>query len=352
MIWLLACTGSEPADTGSDRAPLQTLDTAHALALQFTERWPAETLAFDWIQTVFAWGVYRTWVKTGDPALWDYLVAWQQDEVDAYADGAGFVSSDSMSPALLASVLMDEDPSLGLEPVLDAAWAYLDVVPTLSNGAWAHWGHDNAYGMPSDQVWIDSHFMLGMFLLAEGERSGNASGFSEQYAAWSELCRHESDLYFHAWDEAAGATIPTDEVFWSRGNSWVAVAAVEAELVGEPVDGLDEHLAALVATQADDGLFKTVLNDPHDDPDNYTETSGAALIGAALARRGGYDALPAIVDGVLGRLEETDGVWELEGTSYGTNPSDYDGYVAVPVADDLMTGVGAVLMLLADADGL
>ena len=350
MIWLFACTGSEPADTASE--PLETLDTAHALALQFTEQWPAESLAFDWIQTVFAWGVYRTWAKTGDAQLWDYLVAWQQDEVETYAEGAAFVSSDSMSPALLASVLMHEDDSLGLEPILDAAWAYLDVVPTLGNGAWAHWGHDNPYDMPSDQVWIDSHFMLGMFLLTESERTGNGTGFSEQWDAWSELCRHESGLYFHAWDDGAGATIPTDEVFWARGNSWVAAAGVESERIGHPVDGLDEHLDALVATQADDGLFHTVLGDPQSDPDNYTETSGAALIGWALARRGGHDALPAIVDGVQGRLDEQDGVYSLEGTSFGTNPSDYDGYVAVPVADDLMLGVGAVMMLMADADGL
>ena len=122
------------------------------------------------------------------------------------------------------------------------------------------------------------------------------------------------------------------------------------------------HLEATGATQRDDGLFWTVLNAPMgDDARNYPETSGSALIGYAVAVGLGAGVLPAdpwgailsrIVAGVAGQLPEEDGRLVLQGTSFGTNPGDYDNYVNTPVLPDQIVGVGAVLMLLAEVHGL
>ena len=65
--------------------------------------------------------------------------------------------------------------------------------------------------------------------------------------------------------------------------------------------------------------------------------------------------LPAIdeaVTGVRAELEERDGRLVVHGTSVGTNPGDYDYYTAVPVFDDLMLGIGSVILFFAEVDGL
>jgi rhamnogalacturonyl hydrolase YesR len=63
-------------------------------------------------------------------------------------------------------------------------------------------------------------------------------------------------------------------------------------------------------------------------------------------------AVDRAIDGLRGRLsEEDDGVWVVEGTSFGTNPGDYDYYVSVAQLDDIILGVGAVALAFAEADG-
>ena len=378
MMWMMGLACTAPAeDTAAEATTetIQTLDTAERLAALGVERFPAEDLAFDWMQTVWAYGVHRAGLASGDPELQGYGAAWMAASVGDFTgpDAHAFTSSDSMSPAVIASTVMIEDPAAGLEPIIDAAHAYLDVVPTTEAGAIVHWGEGNTWDFPTDQVWVDSQFMFGVFLVREHERTGERAHlerFVEQYALFSAHCRDAGDqLYRHAYDDASGQNIPTEAVYWARGNAWVLIAAAEALAAMEDGDPLRADLAAqfvahaeaVLAHQAEDGLWRTVLNDPHDDPENYTETSASALIAYALARgiRAGvldHEAvapqLAAAVAGVEGRIDEKGGALVVEGTSAGTNPGDYDYYVGIVQIDDLILGMGAALMMLAEVDGL
>ena len=123
------------------------------------------------------------------------------------------------------------------------------------------------------------------------------------------------------------------------------------------------HAEAIAAAQEPaDGLWHTVLNQPRgEDPDNYTETSASALIAYALARGvragalGGADWLAVIgraAAGVDARIERGDDELVVEGTSFGTNPGDYDYYVSVDQLDDTNLAVGAAVMMLAEIHGL
>ena len=276
-----------------------------------------------------------------------------------------------MSPSTLASIRLRENPSIGTEPIIDAAWHYLDVdAKTTTEGAITHWGEGNL--ADSDEVWIDSQFMFGMFWLAEYDRTGDRAileRFVEQYVLFSDLCRDPNDqLYRHAYKDETGENIPAEATYWARGNSWVLIAGAEL-LARVPADDplaqevgplFASHVEAVVALQADDGLWHTVLNSPRgDDPANYTETSAAALIGYALVRGTESVLDPAEIDpvvadvvaGIDGRISEVDGALSLSGTSFGTNPGDYDYYVDVPALDDQVLGVGSVLMFYAEADG-
>ena len=371
----MGCT--EPT---AEPVTVDTLDLATTLASQGAETWPAESLYFDWMQTVWAFGLARLYVAGGDSRWLDYDRDWMVDELDRFEgeDSYTVTSSDSLSPAIVASTVMIEEQAAGLEltdlsPILDAADAYLAIAPTTTSGAIEHWSEDSMFSIP-DQVWIDSMFMLGMYWLQEARRTGNATHwttFEDQYVLFSELCRDsDTHLYRHAWDDVEGVHIPSEQVYWARGNSWVLVAAAEyLDQVGvddpaaaEVLSLYQAHAQAILALQADDGLWHTVMNSPQgEDPLNYTETSASALIGYGLVR--GIEAgaltgeqwptaVAATVAGVESRIEADGDALVLTGTSFGTNPGEYDDYVDVPLVDDLVLGVGAAVMFLAEAHGL
>lgn len=369
---LAACTDPAPktGDTAAAGEPLATLALAERIVDEKAAIWPPDLLIFDWIQTVWAYGVHRTYAASGDAAHQDYYRAWMDDALpDFHADE--FVSSDSTSPALMAATLMWEDESADYGVIVDAAEAYIETVPRTANGAFVHWGPDNPWGFESDQVWVDSQFMLGLFLVRRWQMTDDRAwmdAFVAQYGAFSEVCRDPEDqLYRHAWDDSDGVNIPADDTYWARGNAWVLVAGAEALRAVGPEDPawdaiigpFQAHAEAILATQADDGLWYTVLN-RGDDPANYTETSAAALIGYALVvgyqagalGPGAARAAARALAGIEGRLsEDADGL-RLSGTSTGTNPSTYEQYLAVPQLDDIMLGWGTVAMFAAEADGL
>ena len=352
-----------------------TRDLAVRLADQAAVRWAPDDLGLDWIQTVLAWGFLR--LDAADPAGGHgaFAVTWLNDHVGAFegADPKAFVSSDSMSPASVAASVMADAPARDYTPITGTAFAYLDGLPRTAAGAFPHWGPEHALFGDTLQVWVDSQFMIGMTLLQEHRRTRDPAPLTEwvtQYLLFSQLCRDPDDqLYRHAWDDLAQQNVPAEPVYWSRGNSWVLVSAAEFlrlapdHAEAEAIAALHQaHLEAVAATQRDDGLFWTVLNAPFgDDARNYPETSGAALIGYSIAvglRSGALTqerwgpVLAGIVGGVALQLEEQEGRLVLQGTSFGTNPGDYDNYVDTPTLPDQIVGVGAVLMLLAEVDGL
>ena len=372
LSMLLACQPTPEPQPDESVNTLNTIELAQDLAEQSMATWVPERLAFGWIESVFAFGVHRLFAATGKTAYHNYYRDWMADELPGFTGDAAkeFNSSDSMSPAILASTAMIEDSSLDFTLITDAAHAYLQVVPRTSQGAIAHWGQDNPWGN-THQVWVDSQFMFGVFLLKEYERTGqqeHLDQFVEQYLLFSELCRdEETQLYRHAYDDETGKNIPSEAVFWARGNSWVLISAAEYLLLDQSADNpvlplFVAHAEATVAQQhPEDGLWRTVLNDPvADDPANYTETSASALITYALIRGMQSNALDssylssvaAAIGGLEDRVDEDDDGWVLSGTSFGTNPGDYDYYVGVPQMDNLMLGLGAAIMVLAEADGL
>jgi unsaturated rhamnogalacturonyl hydrolase len=364
LVLIVGCPDPEP-----EPAPHDTLGGAQTLADQAQDRWRAGEIGFDWVDTVLAYGMHRLHATTEAPQWQAYYRIWQTTAVGDLPD---MLSSDSMSPATLASILMVEDSSIDLTVTTDAAHAYLDAVQRTDEGAIAHWGEDHPLFGDTRQVWIDSMFMWGIFLLSEFERTGDRAHverFVEQYELFSDLCRSDANLYHHAYDDETDSHIPVEEAFWARGNAWVLIAGAEllARLPDDPAADTIRplflsHVDATLAVQADSGRWLTVMNSPRgDDPGNYEETSATALIGYALARayRAGAlddDVLPGIqaaLEGLAGRVvEEPDGHLTLQGTSFGTNPGEYEDYLAVPLLDDQIVGVGAAIMFLAEAHGL
>lgn len=375
---LLFLAGCGP-DLNPVEQPLDSLPLAEALGEQGVGNYSCGSLMFDWTQSVWAFGIHRLYAVTGETSWQDCYRAWMDDALPGFeaSEPESFTSSDSMSPSTLAATLMLEDGTAHYAAIATAADLYLDGAPRLDNGAIAHWGLENPYGFETDQVWIDSMFMFGAYLARMYAATGDGAyldRYVEQYLAFSDLCRDPDDqLYHHAWDDSDQRNIPADAVYWARGNAWVLVSAAELLNELEPTDEAWQIIQPLYQRQAeaflahqdpDDGLWHTVINEPlGDDPENYTETSGSALIGYGLARGIEAGALdrdawsPAVVTaavGVMGRIDErSDGKLSIEGTSFGTNPGeDYEHYVGVEQVDDMMLGYGPAIMLLAEAHGL
>lgn len=369
LALLLACT-DPAADSGLPEGgalpTLDTLDLAVRIAERGVERMPADIQPHDWMQTVWAFSLLRLAQATGDDRWADYGRTWMTQWLpDFEGSEPVMVSSDSTSPAIIAAVLAQAEH----QPILDAADAYIVSAPRTDEGAIEHWTEQSSYGEP-DQVWIDSMFMLGQYMLERYHQTGDpawAALFTEQYLLFSQLCRDGGDqLYRHAYDDLTDSNIPTEAVYWNRGNSWVLFAGVEAlDVLGEAAPSelqelVSAHAWAVVDAQDGSGLWPTVLASPRgEDPDNYLETSGSALLAAALARgseRGLLDPglaeyVPPAAHGVLAMIEEGEDGPVVTGTSFGTNPGQYEDYVAVGQVDDLILGVGAVILLLAEVDG-
>ncbi len=345
-----------------------TLGAAVSLAEAAEGRWDAAELSFDWQQTVLAYGFQRLHAASGDVRWQGFYRDWMDAGLaERWADPEdppAFVSSDSLSPSILAAAALAEDPSAGYEPILATADAYLEDVPRSDAGAVIHWGPDHPLLGGDPQVWIDSMFMVGVYLLQRYAESGEDAwleAWAEQYVAFAEDCRDPGDhLYRHAWDLDEEVHIPPEAVYWARGNAWVLVSGAEAirlagrdhPAIAAAVPLVDEHAAAIVALQ-EEGMWRTVLNSPEgEDYRNYLETSATALIGYALLHLGEAEAAGAAVDAVRAQIVDgDDGAPSLLGTSLPTNPGDYEYYVSVEQFPDQMTGIGAALMLLAEADG-
>jgi len=97
-------------------------------------------------------------------------------------------------------------------------------------------------------------------------------------------------LYYHGFDNTTGSHM--SGFYWGRANAWatytmsqIGVRLPEAYLYPKYLDvvgSLDDQLAALKLRQTDNGLWRTIL----DDPDSYEEISASCGIGAAMIAHG------------------------------------------------------------------
>ncbi|MEC7987272.1 MAG: hypothetical protein VX278_19030, partial [Myxococcota bacterium] len=112
-----ACT--EPASEAEQIPTLQTLALAAEIAQEGAVRIPPETLAFDWMQTVWAYGIFRLHQASQAEQWKQYNRDWLNHSLDDFTgdDPHRFHSSDSMSPALIAASLMATDPTQDFSPI-------------------------------------------------------------------------------------------------------------------------------------------------------------------------------------------------------------------------------------------
>jgi unsaturated rhamnogalacturonyl hydrolase len=199
----------------------------------------------------------------------------------------------NMIPAATATLLFEQTHDEGYKALADrtATWFLTDPAVTRSpQGILEHW--------PGD-VWADTAFMAGSFLLQYGRVFERAEFIDEAVTQWllhaDALTIDGSALFIHG--THAGVAIPS---FWGRANAWLAMSGVDILRFASDHPGadaialrLEAQLLALAQAQPSYGIWD-VLVDGNPETRGILETSAAAGIGAAMLR---FDSLfpnPAI----------------------------------------------------------
>lgn len=361
------CHPSPPSATDPfavDRDPTSAeVKLARAIADRYVAEHDPKSLAWDWGEGVLMASMVDLHRVTGEARYRDYYRAWLDQRISR---GYSITSSDRCPPADTAIALDVATCEPRYREVVDDVRRYLDeAAPRTSEGGISHMGTVPGF---APQLWVDSLFMFGDFLVRAGEAYGDRRAldtFDEQLGIFAAHMQDPKTGFFtHAY---AYPGTQDAGVFWARGNGWVLASAADrlrvAQLRGEGADGVREPFrkladAVLAAQDPATGLFWTVVNRPGE---TYLETSATALFAFGLAR--GYRAgalddsvLPAVrlaLDGLRSRLREDEtGRPIVTGVSGPTGVGTFENYARIAVVDDLHFGVGAVVLALLEASGL
>jgi unsaturated rhamnogalacturonyl hydrolase len=130
------------------------------------------------------------------------------------------------------------------------------------------------------RLWIDDMFMITA-VQAQAYRATNNKHYIERCAkemvVYLDSLQHENGLFYHA---------PDVPFFWGRGDGWMAAGSAEL-LRSLPEDNADrprimegykKMMASLLKYQADNGMWRQLI----DDPQSWPETSSTGMFAFAM----------------------------------------------------------------------
>ena len=190
-----------------------------------------------------------------------------------------------------------------------------------------------------EQAWADTLFMAAFLLLRVGVMEKDQELIDDALNQWywhiEYLQDPASGFYYHGYDNIAKNHM--SGIYWGRANAW---AAYTMSKVGgilpqcylypkylEIAGSLNEQLAALKTVQTENGLWRTVL----DDPESYEEISASAGIAAAMLERGNVLHTKYINKSIQGLLANISADGKVMNVSGGTAVmNDEEGYRGIP----------------------
>lgn len=210
-----------------------------------------------------------------------------------------------------------------------------------------------------EQCWADTLFMAAYLLLRVGIERKDETLITDALKQWYWHILYLQDkngLFFHGYSNVKKSHM--SGIHWGRANAWAAytMSHVKPDLPGwylypECMDicgSLDLQLSSLKMYQTENGLWRTII----DDPESYEEVSASAGIAAAMTLSGNplyYKYINRAVKGVLKNVAP-DGT--VENVSGGTAVMrDADGYRNVTRRWIQGWGQGLVLALFAAVIG-
>jgi len=324
---------------------------------------------FHYHQGVFLSGVMETYRLCGEQKLFDYVRGWVDSIVDEYGDIRNFNPGqlDDLEPGGLLFPLYTATQDTRYKYAMDTVLWFYEHFPKNSFGGFWH------NGMGRDQMWLDGLYMAGPFLAQyakEFDRPDLMDVVTLQAQLMERFTRDpKTGLWYHAVDllKRHGWADPVtgcSPAFWGRAMGWVPVALLnEMDFMDAPhrralARITRDLLCALIPYQdAETGLWYEVV-DKGNQTGNWLETSCSCLYTAGLCKavRLGVlsaDTLPAAqkaITGIISRLTcDGDNVL-IHDICEGTWIGDYDFYVGRKRCVNDLHGVGAFLIMCAEAE--
>lgn len=207
-----------------------------------------------------------------------------------------------------------------------------------------------------EQCWADTLFMAAYFLLRVGVKLKDEDiindALKQYYWHIKYLQEPASGLWFHGYSNVQKSHM--SGIHWGRANAWGAYTMSRVKkllsdwyLYPACMDiecSLRDQLASVKLLQTENGLWRTVL----DDPQSYEEVSASCGIAAAMINNGNplhTKYVQKALSGVLDNITEDGRVLNVSG---GTAVmKDLEGYRNVPRSWTQGWGQGLALAFLA-----
>ncbi|NOU62787.1 glycoside hydrolase 105 family protein [Paenibacillus sp. LMG 31461] len=314
---------------------------------QATRRMPMAE--WNWSEGVALYGLVSLWKATKDDSLQLYLKTWIDDQLER---GHVFETVNATAPCFSLIELYVASGEARYADIIKSRTDFLlRRAERLANGAFEHTLVETNFG---GQMWVDTLFMAGLFLVKAGLLFNDREAVDEglnQYFLHVRHLQQENGLYYHGWDERKNGPIGC---LWARGNAWAAIVSAELLVLlpeTEPrrnaiKDSLDRQLAGLSRYQDVSGLWTTVI----DDPKTYLETSAAAGIAYAVKQALRYGNVEEAYVEMANRaaraaLSHVDWEGVFRGVSAGTGVQKHAGEYHV-IAQHRAEGYGQGLLLM------
>lgn len=362
----LSCSNDDDDDdatTGDDDddsfALPESLQNADYLVREWIEDDPG--MLWQWGDFVFLYGAWKLYEVSGDTTITDFV----QKYIDEMSGMYTPIASDWLSPAALVLLMCEEtgnQTDCDMVPQFDE---YFETVKR-ENGAIVHW--TGATDGTEREVWADSLFMAGTYMLEKARISGEQDWYfdlADQFEAFDLILSDaETGLLNHGYDFGNEVFINDEGVYWARGNSWfIASLGNFLKILPENCPNKEmlqnlwiKRVESILPWQDESGLWFTVIDQP-DLEGNYTEASASALFAFGMAaglnsgieHEGAREACLKAVDALSDSIYEMSDRHLLPGTSVGTIPGSLDYYLDVEVRDNITYGVGGYVMAAVEA---
>ena len=245
-------------------------------------------------------GILRLYEITGQ----ERYLRFADDFVSGFIDEDGSIRTydaeeknlDNINPAKNLFKLYDITGKEKYLKAIKLVRSQIDKMPRTNEG---NFWHKNIY---PNQVWLDGLYMAQPFYIEYEKRFNDCKNIKDTYDQFCNVEKHMRDektgLYYHGYDESREMYWADPETgcspnFWLRAEGWFIMSLVDVLEVMMDIDLPEEkeHLKkmlvdlteALSKYQDESGLFHQLIALPEVEG-NYLETSGTALISAAVLK--------------------------------------------------------------------
>lgn len=290
---------------------------------------------WEWTHGIGLYGLWHYYTLTGSPETLSIIQAWFTKQLNRGTTK----NINTMSPFLTLAYLYEETGNKTFVPWLDA-WAEW-LMTGLPRTKYGGFQHETYVEYNKDELWDDTLMMSALPLAKIGvllNRPQYVEEAKRQFMLHCQyLCDTTTGLFFHGWkwEDKGGLEVGHNfaRARWARGNSWLTIAIPDfIELLDlketDPlrlflIHTLESQCAALLKLQAENGMWRTLLDVPVEDG-SYEEASATAgfAYGMLKAVRKRYisgevyqDSAVKAIKAVIERIDK-DG--ELQEVSFGT----------------------------------